>query len=425
MYFKRIRASNFKSFKNLEISLDKFNAIIGPNASGKSNFLGIIRFFRDIFLFNLENALSLQGSINSLKNIALNQKEIEMEITLGVDEPIQSNMYEKNDQYYGIMIKDSSYTLKIEAGKNHRDFNISYEKWRLKVIIYHLKEDEGEEDKLVEIEESAEGGFITLIKKGKIISLEKEPENLPIEIEDIFSYKKEYRKVEDFFMDKILIYNPILFSSYSMEIYKFFNTISLYDIDSKLPKKAIPFTGKKDLEENGNNIAIVLDTIFQKKKEKEKFNKILNDLLPFADDLTVDQLRDKSFITCLKECYCNHYFPAYLLSDGTINIVAMILILFFEKKSVIVLEEPDRNIHPQLLSRIIYMMEDVAKRLDKQIFITTHNPEIIRYIDYKKLITIKRDEDGFSQISKPSKNEEIKNFLKEMGVADLFIEGIL
>ncbi|KKL22539.1 hypothetical protein LCGC14_2434440 [marine sediment metagenome] len=182
---------------------------------------------------------------------------------------------------------------------------------------------------------------------------------------------------------------------------------------------------KKELEDNGRNIAIVLNSIFQDEKEREKFNKFLNDLLPFADDLSVDRMRDESFITCLKESYTDYYFPAYLLSDGTINIVAMIVILFFEEKSVIILEEPGRNLHPLLLSKIINMMEDVSQELNKQIIITTHNPEIIRYTDPKKIIVINRDEDGFSQMSKPFEKVELKTFLKDIGMADLFLEGIL
>ena len=41
MAIKKIKISNFKSFKNLEIELGKFNVLIGANASGKSNFIQI------------------------------------------------------------------------------------------------------------------------------------------------------------------------------------------------------------------------------------------------------------------------------------------------------------------------------------------------------------------------------------------------
>ena len=427
MYFKGIKASNFKSFKDVEISLDKFNTIIGPNASGKSNFLSIIRFFSDIFKHGLENAVSLHGNINSIKNIALNQKNIILKISLGNDKAFKTISFEKDNKRYGMRAKDSDYSLTIEVGKNLRDFKLTCEKYRIQVIIYDLKEDEEDKENFIENKEIAQEGFITIIKEGREISFEKEPENLPIEKEEIIYFKEFINNeiVEEIYSYRLLINNPFIFPPYNMVIRDFFEGISLYDIDPKLPKRAIPFTGKKELEENGRNIAIVLNSIFQDEKEREKFNKFLNDLLPFADDLSVDRMRDESFITCLKESYTDYYFPAYLLSDGTINIVAMIVILFFEEKSVIILEEPGRNLHPLLLSKIINMMEDVSQELNKQIIITTHNPEIIRYTDPKKIIVINRDEDGFSQMSKPSEKVELKTFLKDIGMADLFLEGIL
>ncbi len=48
MAIKRIRVRNFKSFKDLEVELGKFNLLIGANASGKSNFIRIFEFLRDI-----------------------------------------------------------------------------------------------------------------------------------------------------------------------------------------------------------------------------------------------------------------------------------------------------------------------------------------------------------------------------------------
>lgn len=46
MSIKKIKVTNFKSFKDLEIILDKFNVLIGANASGKSNFVQICQTIR-------------------------------------------------------------------------------------------------------------------------------------------------------------------------------------------------------------------------------------------------------------------------------------------------------------------------------------------------------------------------------------------
>ena len=69
MAIKTIRVKNFKSFKDVEVHLGNFNVLIGANASGKSNFIHLIEFLRDIQRHGLENAISLQGGPEYLTNL--------------------------------------------------------------------------------------------------------------------------------------------------------------------------------------------------------------------------------------------------------------------------------------------------------------------------------------------------------------------
>jgi len=88
------------------------------------------------------------------------------------------------------------------------------------------------------------------------------------------------------------------------------------------------------------------------------------------------------------------------------------------------LSKPDRNVHPKLISKIIEMMEEVAHK--KQIIITTHNPKVLKYVDNNNIYLISRDKEGFSNISKPADNKEIKSFLdEELGIEDLFRDDLL
>ncbi|RLG71408.1 MAG: hypothetical protein DRO11_04550 [Methanobacteriota archaeon] len=41
---KKIEIKNYKSLEDVSVGLGKFNVIIGPNMSGKSNFLDSLRF---------------------------------------------------------------------------------------------------------------------------------------------------------------------------------------------------------------------------------------------------------------------------------------------------------------------------------------------------------------------------------------------
>ena len=101
-----------------------------------------------------------------------------------------------------------------------------------------------------------------------------------------------------------------------------------------------------------------------------------------------------------------------------------IIALYFEKKELIIIEEPERNIHPSLISKLISMMKEASKK--KQIIITTHNPEFVKNADLKSLLLISRDKQGFSTISRPLEKEEIKIFLRnEIGIDELYIQNLL
>jgi hypothetical protein len=86
----RVRASNFKSFHELDVRLDNLNVLIGANASGKSNLVQLFRFVRDIVESGLENAVSIQGGPQYLRNLncgAEDQVTIELSLDHNVEDP--------------------------------------------------------------------------------------------------------------------------------------------------------------------------------------------------------------------------------------------------------------------------------------------------------------------------------------------------
>src|SRR5713101_8046773 len=48
MHFTRIRLDNWKNFLAVDVALERRAFLVGPNASGKSNFLDAFRFLRDV-----------------------------------------------------------------------------------------------------------------------------------------------------------------------------------------------------------------------------------------------------------------------------------------------------------------------------------------------------------------------------------------
>jgi predicted ATPase len=58
---KKLKIKNYKSLKDVELELDKFNVLIGPNASGKSNLLDCLAFVAELTPDNVYRDLETRG----------------------------------------------------------------------------------------------------------------------------------------------------------------------------------------------------------------------------------------------------------------------------------------------------------------------------------------------------------------------------
>jgi predicted ATPase len=280
------------------------------------------------------------------------------------------------------------------------------------------------------IEKRKMWGDITLSRDAGRVRDSLNLKGMPMEMSDAIvssHFPKKGFSEEKLSHKRLFLADSICLPRLSFIINKFFKDISIYDFDPKLPKESTPLTGKTELEPDGRNLAIVLKNILDDEKKSESMFTLMKDLLPFIEGLTVERLADKSLLAGLREVYSGKKFlPASLMSDGTINITALIIALYFEEKPVIAIEEPEKNIHPHLISKIVDMMKDVSERFGKQIIVTTHNPEMVKYAGIENILLVHRDGRGFSKISRPSEKEEVKIFLEnEMGIEELYVQNLL
>ncbi len=416
MAIRKIKITNFKSFKELEIELGKFNVLIGANASGKSNFVQIFEFLRDIANSGLNNAVSMQGGVEYLRNVNVGASE-NFSLKVVSDRKFGLLGGRPKEGFTGIEIYETIYEFALKFRKRGLGFEIAKDNLTLKCNFVRLEK----QKKKIEENEIIGQGEIILSRgaNGKVKTDLHKPEEVPIEKDDIYPLFLREEKLSD---STLLLQSSFFFLPPLKEI---FSDISVYDFDPKLPKKATPITGKVELEEDGSNLSIVLKNITENEEKKRKLFNLVKDLLPFISNLDVEKFADKSLLFKLQEIYFkNQYLPASLISDGTINITALIVALYFENKPLTIIEEPERNIHPHLISKLVDMMKDASQK--KQIIVTTHNPEMVKYAGLDNILLVSRDETGFSTVSRPVDKEGVKTFLaNEIGIEELYIQDLL
>ena len=403
MKIVKIRISNYRNFDDLSVRLNDFNLLVGANASGKSNFVQAFQFLRDIANYGLEDAISRQGGVEYLRNIKIaGSRPLLFHVVMRGD--MKWWLLPLGHDKFNVTIHEIDYEFSF--CENGSGYAVDRDRMRLTYSSEGV---------------AAKFSVSFFNRDGK---LGVESTNPAVEPALFFDGVPIFRESPGAGEKTLLIESPLV-GLYVHPALDWLSNIGIYDFDPKLPKRATPISGPSELVIDGSNLAIVLNKILSDEESKRGFLNLSRDLLPFLRGVDVEKVADKSIFFKLQEKYAEKAdLPAFLISDGTINMMALIIALYFQQKRLSIIEEPERNIHPHLISKVMTMFREASEK--KQIIATTHNPEMVKQADLEHILLVKRDGRGFSTITKPADSEQIRIFLEnEMGLDDLLVQNLL
>ena len=224
----------------------------------------IFEFLRDIVKHGLDNAISMQGGSEYLRNISIGSSE-DFSLEVVSDQEFRGLIRTKEKEPLGMTTYQTIYKFTIKFNETGSGFKIVEDKITQKCKFVRLK---GKKEKLQEKEELGEGEILFSNVEGKLKVDLKLTAELPITKDDIFPRILGEVKIPP----KTLLIELPLFPFIFPPSETIFGSISIYDFDPKLPKKAVPITGKMELEENGENLAIVLKNILEDKEKERKLS---------------------------------------------------------------------------------------------------------------------------------------------------------
>ena len=414
MKISKLSIRNFKSFSETSVVFGPFTVIIGPNAAGKSNFVDVFTFLSDCAHEGFANAVSLQGGGEYIRNLRAPPGET-TRISVSLDataDPAKVRFFRDGSRVIEAAALSGTYTITLSS-----DGCTISEEVITASCTYTLAGRDGQVSSLGE-------GEITLVRSadGTVgctvtpAGLAPEPECTPLVPTRLAP-------------DESILESPAIYPTFSPLVSRlgtFFRRIGHYDLDPRLAKRASEIPGMAELEHDGSNLALVLRTILADPEKRHRAWSLIRDLLPFIEEIRVDTIAKRSLIATVKERYTSGTaIPSFLLSDGTINLTALVVILYFEEKPVVIIEESERNIHPHLIAKLVSMMQDVASSLGRQVIVTTHHPEVVKYGGMESLLLLRRDRAGYSVISRASERAELEVFLENMGIDELYVQNLL
>lgn len=151
---------------------------------------------------------------------------------------------------------------------------------------------------------------------------------------------------------------------------------------------------------------LLLDTMEQ---SPDKFNslkqRLQRDFNFYLDVISFDQNRDLNISAYYSDLCAAQRISLDFNSSGSgfmqvLQILAPIYRFCPDKATVVLLDEPDAHLHPNLQTSLANTLRDIQKELGIQIIISTHSPSIIRAADPSEVIPVTSQQ----QVNKPLTN---------------------
>ncbi|MCL2340470.1 MAG: AAA family ATPase [Proteobacteria bacterium] len=368
MIITNIELKNWKNFVGVNVACGKRMFLIGPNASGKSNFLDALRFLRDIAQDGIEKAVLARGGISAVRSLsARSQPDITVAVTL--DDVWKYSLTfgtEKSDPLAPLVRREAVY--------KRSGFGVTT--WK-PVLERPTEEDRTDTLRLTQ----------TALQQ--------------------INANAEFREVAEFFSS--IQYRHILPQLV------------------REPKAFSPSPISND--PYGRDLVQAIWNASKRTRDSRlgKINEALKVAVPQLENLTVKQ--DRNGIPHFEVNYAHWrkrgaYQSESSFSDGTLRLLALLWSIL-DTGGPLLLEEPELSLHEEIVAQlpsIFSRMDRDKKKSIRQIFVTTHSYAMLCVpgIGANEVIRFAPDKEG-TKVLLPNPQETAAIQRGELTVADLLL----
>ena len=360
---KSIEIKNFKSILEQKVVLKDLNILIGPNNSGKSNFLDAILFLQSIVRGPITDAfgpIPFSFSYTFCRGGNFKKESIEFKTELHYKKMRQNLEYDISIQtFYDNSIRRYSPIIENEILKRNSDiyFNVQNEH---ESVLYKKRD-----------------------------STEKDEINYVL---DLFRTVKKYQ-----FVPKLMK------KEYELENY-FFG----------------PF-----LTHDGSNLINVLFNLRENNIQSfAKIMKSLNDFFPDIDKISFVSVGENkiSLQATKKEGKHIWQFLGPQLSDGFVIILAILTLINLPlPPKIILIEELENGLNPSSISKILEKLFEASKENEIQFIISSHSPIMLELLkDNPEYVIVCEVENGLSKFT--NLDDKLQMFHDDYKKGDSLIE---
>lgn len=415
--FTKIEVARYKCLKHTDVALSPFNILIGPNASGKSTFLDSLAFLRDALETDIERAVRKRAY--ALRELTWKYQDVERGFEIAVEanlpENLRRNGYDTIRYEIGVGLEKAG-TITV-LGESLRLIDASQKK-RIRSAPPALFPFEPDETNPVihPARSKTPAGHRLIVRK------------VPDSGNDYFrSEKTEWNMMMRFSPQRLALAGiPEDLERFPVAMWfkqVLLRNIQVLQLNSLLMRRSCPSDAPRSFQPDGSNLPIMVKELQQNPQRFEWWIKHLQTILEDLQDVNVaERPEDRSYYLVIT--YRNGLsVPAWLLSDGTLRLLALTLIAYLPNQDqVFIIEEPENGIHPKAVEAVFKALSSVY---DGQVFMATHSPLVLALAELKDLLIFAKTESGATAVVRGPDHPILREWQKETSLETLFAAGVL
>ncbi len=376
MKIETIRLKNFKSFKNAELSdLPQFCVIVGANGTGKSTIFQVFGFLRDAMASNVNAALAKLGGSRGFAEVrsrnAQGPIEIELKFRAERNGPLTTYFLQINENNGKAHVTRE--ILKYRRGSSGQPWHfLDFSKGRGTAVTNEL-DSVADAAHLNREEQTLKSSDILAIKG--LAQFERFPAALALG-----------NLIENWH-------------------------ISDFHINKARPEQEAGYA--EHLSREGENLSLVIEYLY--KKNKNVFETILSRLTQRVPGITGVQSKtteEGRVLLKFKDGTFEDPFLARYVSDGTIKMLAYLVLLYDPKPHpLLCVEEPENQLYPKLLWELAEEFRAYATR-GGQVFVSTHSPDFLNAATVDEVFWLVK-QDGYTQVRRAKDDAQLVAYMAD------------
>lgn len=184
--------------------------------------------------------------------------------------------------------------------------------------------------------------------------------------------------------------------------------------------------GPTRLAKDGSNIAEYLLSI--RNRDQSAFDGIVETLqyiLPYARDLQPALTSELERTVYLQLTEGEFKVPSWLLSTGTLRIVALLALLRHPTPPpLIVIEEIENGLDPRTIHLLVEEIRNTIEAGRTQVICTTHSPYLLDLLDLSHIVLVDRV-NGEPTFTRPADQKSLQEWAKSFGPGRLYTMDLL